>query len=78
MLESIDSASQKQIDRCLMPMLAVNPKTNCRPALTLDAKRGAKTVQRAWCATYGKTVAQALTISRTTARRYLEYAPAAI
>ena len=46
MLESIDSASvnicwkvliapaRSKLMRCLMPMLAVNPKTNCRSALT--------------------------------------------
>ena len=33
MLESIDSAARSKLMRCLMPMLAVNLKTNCRPAL---------------------------------------------
>ena len=57
MLESIDSASQKQIDEMFNAYARGEPKDELPPGVQHTAE----------------TVAQALTISRTTARRYLEY-----
>ena len=74
MLESIDSASQKQIDEMFNAYARGEPKdelpTGIDP-LTLNAVR--KLFTEPGVQHTAETVAQALTISRTTARRYLEY-----
>ncbi|EOB9858979.1 response regulator, partial [Shigella flexneri] len=74
MLESIDSASQKQIDEMFNAYARGEPKdelpTGIDP-LTLNAVR--KLFKEPGVQHTAETVAQALTISRTTARRYLEY-----
>ncbi|WFZ42678.1 two-component response regulator DpiA [Escherichia coli] len=74
MLESIDSASQKQIDEMFNAYARGEPKDELPTGidrLTLNAVR--KLFKEPGVQHTAETVAQALTISRTTARRYLEY-----
>ncbi|CQA71282.1 TPA_asm: two-component response regulator DpiA, partial [Salmonella enterica subsp. enterica serovar Typhimurium] len=74
MLASADSASQKQIDEMFNAYARGEPKGDLPTgidALTLNAVMrlfADPTVRHT-----AETVAQALTISRTTSRRYLEY-----
>ncbi|MCD4630503.1 response regulator, partial [Proteus mirabilis] len=74
MLAENDSASQRQIDEMFNAYARGEPKDELPTgidALTLNAVK--KLFADPQVQHTAETVAQALTISRTTARRYLEY-----